>query len=365
MRQGSGSPGSVLIVGGGIIGLTCAWRLARDGWKVTLFDAAVETREASWAAAGMLAPHNEADGPGPLWQLGCAGLARWPTFLAETGMRWDEVGYGDQGSLVPVVDDDDERETARRAAFLTAAGVPVIEVSGADLQRQEPALASGIRRALLLPGARVAPRLVVARLRAWCETAGVDLHFSQSVRQLDGRQVTLDDGRCLSADQVVVACGAWTPGLAAATGIALDGMPVKGQMLRFAAGGFLLSRFIHSRHAYLVPRPDGGLVVGATMAETGFARDEDVSAIAALAAGARRLVPALEGVAIAETWTGLRPRLVHGLPVIARHDSGLVIATGHFRNGILLGPITADLVADLVSGRDPDPGLPRFPLCCT
>lgn len=335
---------SAVIIGGGIIGLACAWRLAHSGWSVTLLDAATESREASWAAAGMLAPHHEADEPGPLWRLGVASLACWPAFA-------DALGGGAAldlhlvGGLLPVLDQVDADQAARKLTFLTNAGVACERLTGAALATAEPALAISCGEALRLPAGHVNPRLTCLRLREACAALGVDLRFGAAVARLDGSRVVATDGDTLTADEIILASGAWTPALAHLAGITLAGEPVKGQLLRLAAPDGLLRHFIHSHHAYLVPRRDQGVVVGASMVESGFDRSQDTDTIARLATGARRLVPALARAEIVETWTGLRPRLSGGLPVIARVRPGLILATGHFRNGVLLTPISAEIVA--------------------
>lgn len=334
---------SAIVIGGGIIGLACAWRLAQAGWSVTLLDAAAESREASWAAAGMLAPHHEADSPGPLWRLGTASLARWPDFADALGGA-DALDLHMVGGLLPILDPVDADEATRKQAFLAAAGVACEQLSGAVLAAAEPALATTCVSALRLPAGHVNPRLICLRLREACAALGVDLRFGVAVAHLDGTRVIGADGSTLTADEIVLASGAWTPALAQLAGITLLGEPVKGQLLRLAAPDGLLRHFIHSHHAYLVPRRGQGVVVGATMVESGFDRSQDAQAIARLAAGARRLVPALAQADIVETWTGLRPRLSGGLPIIARVRPGLILATGHFRNGVLLTPISAEIV---------------------
>jgi glycine oxidase len=178
------------------------------------------------------------------------------------------------------------------------------------------------------------------------------------VRSIAGGAVGLDDGTTLAADLVVLASGAWTPALAQLVGLDLPGEPVKGQMLRLAAPDGLLHAFIHSPDLYLIARAGQGVVVGATMERAGFDLADDGAAVERLAAGARRLLPALAHAPVPETWTGLRPRLLHGRPVLARLDDTLVLATGHFRNGILLAPATADAVLDLATGRTGGPWAP-------
>ena len=338
----------VAVVGGGIIGLACAWRLAQDGHAVVVLDAAPEAREASWAAAGMLAPHNEASACDASWRLGCASLAGWPAFIAGLGIDAATVDYRERGCLVPVVDADDAEAVSSRAAMLSEAGVACTWLDRAALASRAPALAA--ERALLLPGAQVHPRLMTMVLRDHCARSGVELRYGEPVKQV-GDGMVQTSRAAISVDTTVIASGAWTPALAAATAVPLAGEPVKGQMLRFAESPLTLDAFIHCRHAYCVKRADQGVVVGSTMVWSGFDKTEDTAAIAQLAAGARRLLPALADVPIAETWTGLRPRLAEGRPLVAQVRDGLVIATGHFRNGILLTPITAEGVRALVGGE--------------
>jgi len=350
----------VAVVGGGVIGLACAWELVRAGAEVLLFDAAPEAREASWAAAGMLAPHHEYDDDGPLWRLGVASLARYPAFLAALGVEPEAVDYRATGGLLPVLDAADRARLAAKRAFLDRAGVACVPLAGQALRAREPGLAADVVEALDIPASQIDPRRLTAVLRERCAALGVALGYRRPIAAIDGDGVLERDGNRVACDHVVLASGAWTPALAAASGVALPGEPVKGQLLRFAAPDGLLGRFVHHHRAYLVPRAGGGVVVGATMVRAGFDRADDPAAIAALATEARRLVPGLAGAPIVETWTGLRPRLQHGLPVIATVRPGLTIATGHYRNGILLTPISAAAVAALVLGSTPPCDLVPF-----
>ncbi len=341
----TGSGPRAVVVGGGLIGLACAWRLADEGWSVRVVDAGSGAREASWAAAGMLAPHNEVDvaaaGEPRLWRLGVASLARWPAFAEAIGVAIDL-----SGNVVPELDDEDAQEISARQAWLTGRGITCQRIPADDLRRWEPAL-TPCRGALALPGGRVDPRRACAALAA---RLGERVRYGAPAVEISDRTVRLADGDALAADLIVVAAGAWSPSLGRLCGLSFAGEPVKGQMLRFA-GDPSLRRFVHCRHAYLVPRPGAGLIVGSTMVWDGFDRREDPAAIARLAEGARRLLPALAGQEPVETWTGLRPRLAGGLPCIDRVRPGLILATGHFRNGILLAPVTADMVADLATDR--------------
>ncbi len=351
---------NIAVVGGGLIGLACAAEVAARGHAVTVFDAAPEAREASWAAAGMLAPHHECDHDGPLYRFACAGLAAYPAFCADHGIEASTIDLRQDGSWIPLLDDDDEREAATRCAFLRSRGVPVTRVEGAELRAAEPALAGDVRAALQVPGGQVNPRLFTDRLRERCRDLGVTMRYRCRVDQLTADGLEADGAHHQAT--VVLASGAWTPALATASGIVLAGEPVKGQLLRFGCDDTLLHAFIHCRHAYLVPRRGDGLVVGATMVWDGFDKTEDTDAIARLAANARRLLPTLRDAPIIETWTGLRPRLHAGLPCLTQVRPGLIIATGHFRNGILLAPLTARCVAALVAGTMAEVDLSAFGL---
>ncbi len=349
----------IAVVGGGVIGLACAWRLAGDGHAVTLFDGAREAREASWAAAGMLAPHHEATADDGVWRLGTASLARWPAFAAALGAELD-VSFS--GGLLPLITAADQPLIDAKQRFLTAHGLTATWLDQRELNQREPALHAG--GALLVPGGRVDPRRLTQALRHACAARHVDLRYGKAVTAIlegglvvggcssgeksSGRESSGTEHRC---DLTVLANGAWTPALAQLAGIALEGEPVKGQLLRFGVADGVLRHFIHCHHAYLVPRAGAGVVVGSTMVWSGFDKTPDDDAIAELAAQARRLLPTLRDAPISETWTGLRPRLRTGMPVLQRVRDDLIIATGHFRNGILLTPITADAIAELAGGK--------------
>lgn len=334
------------VVGGGVIGLACAWRLAADGHQVVVFDGAPEAREASWAAAGMLAPHHEATSADAVWRLGTASLARWPAFAAALGI---DIDLHLNGGLLPLVDDHDEAHLREKIAFTSAHGIAVHVLDATQLAQIDPQLAA--RGALVLPGGHVDPRRLTAALRQACAQRGVDLRYQTPVINLAPGCIHTQQGP-ETCDLTVLANGAWTPALARLAGIPLAGEPVKGQLVRFAVADGLLRHFIHSHHAYLVPRAGAGVVVGSTMVSSDFDKSEDADAIAQLTAQARHLLPALNDAPIVETWTGLRPRVGTGVPVLQRVREDVILATGHFRNGILLTPITADAVAELAGGAE-------------
>lgn len=339
----------ITVIGAGLIGLSCAWQLARDGHRVVLLDASREPQESSWAAAGMLAPHHEAEQPTPLWRLCRAGLERWPGFLADLGLAPEDADWRDGGGWIRASDlaELDRLESGLR--WLRAAGTDVLRLSPAAYARACPGVATG-SGALWLPGAQVDPRRVLPPLRAACLAAGVEDRSGSPVTAIAETSACTADGRQHAADEIVLASGAWTPALADLTGIRLAGAPVKGQMVRLA-GPSHLPGFVRQGHYYLMSRRDGSVVVGATMVEAGFERSDDPAAIAALAAWAAAAVPALAGSRVSEAWTGLRPRLASGLPAIGRVRPGLCIATGHFRNGVLLAPLTGTIIADLIAQR--------------
>lgn len=348
----------VAIIGGGIIGLSVAWRLAMSGRcdAVAIYDAQAESREASWAAAGMLAPHNEATEENPLWDLCCQSFQRWPQFLRELGCEAEDVDYRNNGSLLPILTDDDCRnleDIDYKANWLSAAGIAIDRWHGARIRRDEPSLGTHIQEVIRMPGGHVNPRLVCQFLRQRCADLGVQLFYDCSVEAIEDARLRFADAQSQQYDHIVMAAGAWTPQMAQLCGISLRGEPVKGQMIAFDTSGtnIALNHFIHCAHAYCVPRVGTGMVIGASMEYQGFDRAENEAAIASLRAGAIRLIPELAQAPVSETWTGLRPRLHGGLPMFARINQHLSMCSGHFRNGILLAPISADIMSQLVTGE--------------
>ncbi|MGD9525373.1 glycine oxidase ThiO [Pseudonocardia sp.] len=351
----------VLVLGAGVIGLSCAWRAARYV-QVTVLDPAPGSGS-SWVAGGMLAPVTEAwPGEEPLLDLGLASLERWPGFAAELDAIVDDgAGLRTEGTVVAATGAGDRAELEAVAGHLERLGRPVQRLTGRDLRRLEPALGPDVRGGLSVPGdLAVDNRMLLAALRTAVDAAGVtvDRRAVAEVRG-DGTRVVgvrLADGTELAADAVVVAAGAHS----AALHPALHGLvrPVKGEILRLAHRPGALQppsrtvrALVDGRPLYLVPRDGSGLVVGATQYEAGFDTEPTVGGVRDLLRDAERIVPGIAEFALHEVAAGLRPGSPDNLPLIGRiGPEGLLAATGHGRNGILLAPVTADTVTALLRG---------------
>lgn len=348
------------VVGAGVIGLACAWRAAAAGRQVTVFDPAPGSG-ASWVAGGMLAPVTEAwPGEEALLELGVESVRRWPGFAAGLG----GAGLRTDGTVVVATGAGDRAELDDLAEHLARLGRPVERLTGRELRRLEPAVGPDVRGGLSVPDdLAVDNRELLGALRDAAGAAGVRF-VGRAVRDVldDGSRVTgvrFADGAEQPADVVLVAAGAHS----AALHPALEGLvrPVKGEILRLAhrPGAFPPPRrtvraLVDGRPVYAVPRDGGGLVVGATRSETGFGTEVTVGGVRDLLRDAERVLPGIAEYALVETSAGLRPGSPDNLPLIgAVGPDGLLVATGHGRNGILLAPLTADLVLGLL--RD-DPG---------
>jgi glycine oxidase len=354
----------VVIVGGGIIGLTVAWRLARLGADVTVIERDTLGGATSHVAAGMLAPVAEVEFGAAgrrLLDLGLCSAEMWPEFASELEQAsGSQVGLRRTGTLLLARDEDEVAELERSLAFRRSLGLNVERLRPSQAREREPALAPTLRLALALPDDHaVDPRQVTEALRLVCEAVGVRLreHASVASLLLDGGRVQgvrLDEGECVTGDAVVLAMGPWAEqieGLEEASRVPVR--PVKGQILRLRdpGGPGLLDRVVRYEGGYLVPRGDGRYVLGATVEERGFELASTAGGIYELLREARELVPGITELQIEELAVGLRPCTPDNLPVIGRGAvEGLVWATGHHRNGILLAPLTGALVAEILGG---------------
>ncbi|MBT8337852.1 MAG: glycine oxidase ThiO, partial [Gemmatimonadetes bacterium] len=325
---------------------------------------------------GMLAPLGEAPGPGPFLAFALESLGLWEGWAEQLRQRTgSDVGYVRCGKLL-VARDGDAHDLRARARWQREEGHDVAWLEGAGVRTVEAALAPEWGAGLHLPDhARVDPRRLAPALEEAVRASGVDVRTGVEVRSLVRSEdavtgVELADGKSIEADTVVLAAGAWSGGI---SGLPrrLPLRPIKGQMLSLALDRPILGGLVAGPGAYLIPRedPDGPLmVVGATMEDAGFDTATDGSSIDGLRSAAEALVPALAGRPERERWAGLRPALPDGLPLIGPDPEldGLVYATGHHRNGILLAPVTARVVAGALSGGPPDSrwaafGPARFP----
>jgi glycine oxidase len=375
----------VAIVGGGVIGLAVAWRARMRGLSVMVLERGEVGRGTSYVAAGMLAPVAEVEfgesGRAAL-ELGLRSAELWPGFAAELERESDaEVGLLRAGTLVLARDEDGARELERQIAFRESLGLRTTRLRGSEARAREPGLAPTVRLAFEAPDDHsVDPRLVLVALRRACEATGVRLCEHTPVARIEcdgggggndggggggeeGTRVTgvgLEGGELVAARQVVIAAGPWSAGLAGLPAQArVRVRPVKGQLLRLRdpAGSGLLERVVRFEGGYLVPRADGRYVLGATVEERGFERYPTAGGVYELLRDAHELVPGVSELEIEELCVGLRPGTPDNLPVVGRVGSpsidGLMWATGHYRNGILLAPLTAELVAGALAGESP------------
>jgi glycine oxidase len=379
MPKGIDSQVDVAIVGGGVIGMAVAWRARARGLSVTVLERGEIGQGTSYVAAGMLAPVAEVEfgeaGRAAL-ELGLRSAELWPEFSAELERAGGvDVGLLKTGTLVLARDEDEARELERQIVFRESLGLRTNRLRASEAREREPALAPTMRLALEAPDDHsVDPRLVLVALRRACEAAGVLLREHAPVARVvlnEGRTrvrgVELDNGEHVAAGQLVLAAGAWSgelDGLPVEARVAVR--PVKGQLLRLRdpAGPGLLERVVRFTGGYLVPRADGRYVLGATVEERGFERDATAGGVYELLREAHEIAPGVSELQIEELCVGLRPGTPDNVPVIGRGGSqsltGLTWATGHYRNGILLAPLTAELVAGALTGESPAP----FPTAC-
>jgi glycine oxidase len=372
VKRSSSSPVDVAVIGAGAIGLSIAWRAATRGLRVLVLERDRPGAGTSHHAAGMLAPVAEVTpGEDALLSLGLRSAELFAPFVSELELASEmRVGYTRCGTLLVARDADEASALERELALRERLGLEVQRLRASAARRLEPGLAPSLRLALDVPGDHaVDPRTMVAALAAAILRGGGELRTGTAVTSLDVagdsvRGVVLGDGSHVAARQVVVAAGVWSGSLG---GLPADRLvplrPVKGQILRLhdPAGPGLLTRVIRmgpGGSSYITPRGDGRYVIGATSEERGFDTSVTAGAAFELLREASELVPGVSELVLDELTAGLRPATPDNLPVIGRAPGvdGLWWAVGHRRGGILLSPVTAQLIVAGLVGADAGEG---------
>jgi glycine oxidase len=357
-----------VVVGGGLIGLACAWRLAQRDLSVAVVDPAPGSA-ASRAAAGMLAPVSEVRyGEEPLLALGLESLRRYPAFVRELEQVTGQlVGLRQEGTLIAATDSGDRALLVELHAFQISLGLDARLLTSGECREVEPALSPDVRCGLLAASDHSVDnrRLSAALLSAAASAGATVVRDRISSVEVDGRTVdgvTLDSGGRIHATSIVLAAGPWSGTIPGVPDIACPPVrPVKGEIIRLRARagsalpGHSVRGLVNGHEIYLVPRTDGELVVGATVEEAGFDTTVRAGAVRELLRDARAVVPGVDELELVETTAALRPGSPDNRPIIGPTVvDGLHAACGHHRNGVLLTPITADLITSLVCGDDAD-----------
>jgi len=356
----------VIIAGGGLIGGAIALELALAGLRVAIFEKGDPGREASWASAGILSPAPENPATIPLVPLGKASMALYPDFIARVEeISGQDVGFRAKGTLEALFSGDAARELSTHVALHHGWGLRAEAISAQDARELEPALSPELEAAVLRPDeASVDNRSLTHAVLEAAKKSGVEL-FAQ--REVQG--IWREKQRCagllltnekVSAEWTVIAAGSFSASIAGVNTYA-PVRPAKGQMISLRAGQTKIERVLWSDKIYLVPRNDGRILAGATVEYVGFDKNVTAGGLEKIISGALELAPDLAQARVEETWAGLRPDSPDHLPILGPTDiGGLLIATGHFRSGILLTPITAWLLREWVTQQSVSIDWERF-----
>lgn len=347
----------ILIIGGGVIGLSIARELHRRGaTRIRIVERGRAGREASWAAAGMLAPNAETEEFDEFFRLCSQSNAMYPCFVAEL---FDETGidieFDNNGTLFLLGANANSAEIEKRIEKQRGHGVRVDRVSASELRKIEPNLDAGVGEALFFHDDRqVDNRKLIEALLEYCKRCEIEIYENIEIRNLlreNGRIFGAESTKMrFSADQTILATGAWT-NIVKIGGAELpfSVKPIRGQMFALRGAGRTLRHVIRSPKVYLVPRKDGRILVGATAEDAGFDNRVQPQALEELRKAALGIAPGLDNFEMVESWCGFRPFAPDSLPIIGpMQDKGLWAATAHYRNGILLAPITAELIAEAI-----------------
>ena len=349
----------ILIVGGGVIGLSIARELYRRGSRnILVVDSGPVGREASFAAAGMLAPNAENEVVDDFYHLCDESRQLFPELaselLAETGV---DIELDTTGTIYASFSGEDSEHLAERYHRQTAAGIPVERLSAKETLAAEPCLSAGLSESLFFPNDwQVENRRLLAALKKWADAAGIIFLENSPVKSLvlENERITgaVTDSRTISAGTTVLATGAWTSLIKIANAaMPISVKPIKGQLISFVQEERKFRHVIYSPRGYLVPRADGRVLAGATVEDAGFDKTVTRQGVLRLQECAAEIAPFLKEADVIDSWAGLRPYADGGRPVIGPIPGldGLFIATAHYRNGILLAPLTARIIAEKIA----------------
>ena len=356
----------VAIAGGGLIGATIAFELARAGLQVALFDRHELGEGSSWAAAGILSPAPENAGMISIVPLGRASLQLYPEFVATVEeISGQSAGYRARGTLEALFSTDAQEKLSTIIALHHGLGLRAEPVRAEDAREMEPALSPELEAAVFRPDeACVDNRALTKAVLTAAEASGVKTFAGSNVQSIAKNgghcEGLLVDGEKVQSRWTVIAAGCRSAEIEGAAQYA-PVRPAKGQMIALRAKDLNIERVLWSDHVYLVPRNDGRILAGATVEYVGFEKKVTASGVQKIIAAALQLAPALGDAQIEETWAGLRPDALDHLPIIGPTDlDGLLIATGHFRSGILLAPITAQLIREWITTQNVRQDWTRF-----
>jgi glycine oxidase len=358
-----------LVIGGGIIGSSVAWRLASEGVQVSVFERGRLGQEASWAAAGLIGPQAEAHEPGAFFDLALAGKRSFDAIVerltAESGV---DPEYDDHGVLYVAFDDVARARLQSRARWQRAAGGQVDELTPREAFRLAPVLSEKIIFALHMPNNRRVEnrKLTLAYINA-ATHAGAEFRegaLIHSIEVSNGRAtgVRLADGSLEEGDVVINAAGAWAGEISGLEEDRIHFYPVRGQILCFEARPGLVEPSLFSESGIVVPRRDGRILAGSIFEEAGFNKSVTLDGMERILRAVRAMVASIASIPFREAWAGLRPASDDLLPVLGPSPTvaNVMYAAGHFRSGILLSAVTGEVIADLVKGREPSIDLVAF-----
>lgn len=356
----------VVIAGGGLIGASIALELASAGMKVCVFDAQEPGREASWASAGMISPAPEGAWMIPYMPLGLASVSLYPEFIRNVEeLTGRDAGYRQDGALDAILTGDVQEELSTIIALQHGVGLQAEALTAAQAREMEPSLTEDVQAAIYRPEeASLDVRAFTAAVLEAARRKGAEIVAGNGAKAVwkEGTRckgLVMQQGR-VEAKWTIVAAGCFSARIEGVAPYA-PVFPAKGQMIGLRCESLNIQRVLWSDHTYLVPRNNGWIIAGSTIERTGFDHDVTAGGMKKILSEAIELVPGLEKARIEETWAGLRPDSPDHLPILGPTDvEGLLMATGHFRSGVLLAPITAKLIREWIVSKDVSVDWERF-----